>query len=268
MIYTKFDTAIRDLVKRMKTEAGVIKPERWQSIDVSKRPEAEMRELLNVYFQVVMDGEELEPYRQAIRPNIPWADDHFEEERAGGQPLNPGETWKRWPWANSADAFRKDGQFSHSYAERFWPKYAGMTPDGRLEFETDTLPLRRKGIRYDYGDLDEVAQLLIRDPMTRQAFIPIWFPEDTGVVHGERVPCTLGYHFMMRDGALNLFYPIRSCDMSRHFRDDVYLAVRLVIWMLKRCRGENPPIWNQVVPGVFTMWIGSLHTFINDWRKL
>ena len=268
MIYTKFDTAIRDLHKRMKGEGSKIHPERWQSIDVSKKPEAEMRELINVYFQVALQGENLEYYRQDIRPNIPWADDHFEEERAGGQPLNPGQTWKRWPWALSADRFRRNDSFSHTYAERFWPKYAGMSSEGKLEFETDARPPIHRGIRYDYGDLEDVAKLLAREPSTRQAFVPIWFPEDTGVVHGERVPCTLGYHFLMREGALNVFYPIRSCDISRHFRDDMYLTVRLLLWMLSRCRGYDSERWNSVIPGVLTMWVGSLHAFINDWRKL
>jgi thymidylate synthase len=76
---------------------------------------------------------------------------------------------------------------------------------------------------------------LLRDrPTTRQAFIPIWFPEDTGAHHGERVPCTLGYHLMARDGRLKIVYYMRSCDFLRHFRDDVYMAGRLCQWVCER----------------------------------
>ena len=60
-----------------------------------------------------------------------------------------------------------------------------------------------------------------------------WIPEDTGAHHGERVPCTLGYHFIRRDDYLHMFYFIRSCDYIRHFRDDIYLAMRKAHYILE-----------------------------------
>src|SRR3954468_15378336 len=91
-----------------------------------------------------------------------------------------------------------------------------------------------RGIRYDYGDLQDVVDMLVRSPYTRQAVLPVWFPEDTGAVHGERVPCTLIYHWMLRDGRLHCFYDIRSCDFVRYFRDDVYFAMRLTQWLIEQ----------------------------------
>ena len=268
--YANFAKALDGLSKDMKEYSQPIKPMRWQSIDVSNQPAAEMRELLHVTFQAPMAGEDLEVYRQQIKPNLPWADDHFLAERVSGHPVNPGWTWKHWPWGHSADKFRREGeQYSHSYAERYWPKYAGMANDegGILpEFHESTYR-KNLGIRYAYGDLGDVVDLLVRDPETRQAYLPIWFPEDTGVTHGERVPCTLGYHFMMRNENLHVYYPIRSCDFYRHLRDDLYLTVRLVLWMLDRCR-EKDPTWKAVRPGMFSFWAGSLHCFINDFRVM
>jgi thymidylate synthase len=91
-----------------------------------------------------------------------------------------------------------------------------------------------QGIRYEYGDLDDVVNLLYEHPFTRQATFPIFFPEDTGAVHGGRIPCTLHYHFLRRGDSLHLWYAIRSCDAVRHFRDDVYMATRLCQWVTER----------------------------------
>ena len=262
MIYANFSKAIAAIDHQMQHYSYSIHTEKWQSIDISRKPEAEMKELLNVTFQVVLQSDEYDTYRQDIGPNLPWADRHFELERVSGAPINPGTTWREWPYGLSADKFRKEEVFSHSYAERYWPKLAN---GGAYCDPTKPVPLR--GVRYPYGDLHDVVNLLHREPLTRQAYLPVWFPEDTGVVHGERVPCTLGYHFMQRQGHLHVYYPIRSCDYVRHFRDDLYLTVRLTLWILQRLRGLDDR-WRDVMPGFFTFWAGSLHCFINDYRKL
>jgi hypothetical protein len=131
--------------------------------------------------------------------------------------------------------------------------------------------------RYPYGDLDDVVSLLAREPYTRQSYLPVWFPEDTGAVPGERVPCTLGYHFILRRGQLHCFYPMRSCDLLRHFRNDVYMAVRLTQWILEELvkvqgydeahepvGGPKPFDWSSVTPGLLTMHMVSLHVFEPD----
>lgn len=261
----KFDTAIKEVLDTFAVHSKVVHTEKWQSIDIRSRPEAEMREMLGVYFNVSMDSEDIDVYRQLINPNLPWADRHFELERISGHPINPGETWKEWPYALSADKFRKQEVFSHSYAERYWPKRVTKSGGpGATARRRESTPM---GIRYPYGDLGSVVSLLVREPLTRQAFLPVWFPEDTGVNHGERVPCTLGYHFINRNDRLNVFYPIRSCDLIRHFRDDLYLTVRLVLWVLDSCRNSSE-YWNKITPGIFTFWCGSAHMFTNDYRKL
>src|SRR5690554_3441460 len=116
--YGDFVVAIADTESQMRHLSYVVKPTRWQSTDVSGKPEAEMREILNVSFQVPLMSENLDFYRKTIGPNLPWADDHF-EERVSGEPLNPGVQWANWPWALSADGHRKEagGKFSHTYME-------------------------------------------------------------------------------------------------------------------------------------------------------
>ena len=73
---------------------------------------------------------------------------------------------------------------------------------------------------------------------------------------------------MMRGGFLHVHYPIRSCDFYRHFRDDMYLCVRLTLWLLENLSKMDPTTWKDVRPGFYSMWIGSLHVFVNDYAKL
>jgi hypothetical protein len=255
-IYPAFDPAIKDVQHNLCNFSYQMDGKRWQSTDVSDKPEMQMREVFNTSFAVQLRSEDPRDYSVDICPNMPWAADHF-EERVGGQPLNPGNEWKNWPWSLSADNFRtEDKQFSHTYMERYWPKYAN---------HDDIEPYM--GIRYDYGDLSDCVEHLFQNPETRQAYLPVWFPEDTGVVHGERVPCTLGYHFIYRMGFLHMTYYIRSCDFVRHFRDDLYLSLALQLWVLDQVRDQSEA-WMGARPGTFVFHCVSMHCFENDFRNL
>lgn len=256
----------------MKDVSKPVHTETWQGMDIQDRPEAEMREILHHDFRVPMticnplsaqSEDPLIRLRGELKPNLPWADEHF-DERICGFPMNPGKSWKNWPWANSAEQFLdKNGMFEVNYMERFWAAGKFFDPENPNSLE----PRRLTGIRdRPYGDLSNIISLLEREPLTRQAYLPIYFPEDTGT--GGRVPCSLGYHWIMRGGYLNVFYPIRSCDFCRHFRDDVYLAVRLTMWLRDQLAIRAPTTWSKVQFGYFSMWVGSLHIFVNDYRPL
>ena len=260
--FPDFQSAIDKALVTMRDSSHQIHTNKWQGIDIAQRPEAKMHELINWSFRTPMPGYDTDIYRVAIKPNLPWADEHF-EERVCGYPMNPGESWKRWPHANSAVNFLdENGRFEVNYMERFW--CAEPFEDTPIPNATSKLT----GIRgRPYGDLGSILNLLEGDPYTRQAVLPIYFPEDTGA--GGRVPCSLLYHWMMRNNQMHVFYPIRSCDLYRHFRDDIYLTCRLTLWLIEQLRKRNPDSgWKYVAPGYFTMHIGSLHLFVNDYVKL
>jgi hypothetical protein len=292
-------TAIEKTYNAVRDRSTIVKPGRWQSMDVSKQAAATTREVLNYTMQAPIEGEDLDQLRAAVKPNLPWADDHF-LERVGGKPLNPGVEWARWPWGNSANSFRSERiptgphnpstevdasgfapGFSHTYAERMWPKRANQElvdafDDRSPPSDKVFIDEEHRGVRYQYGDLADVVQHLKKAPDSRQAYLPLWFPEDTGKLD-VRVPCTLGWHFIHRHGYLHCTYYIRSCDLYRHFRDDVYLAVRLQLWMLEQLRAcrsdcdmtaDDHDLWKTAKPGVFTMHIVSLHAFVNDYTLL
>jgi thymidylate synthase len=279
MIFLTFAAAIMDAQERFQ-RSHVVNTGHWQGVDIKMKPEMATYEVLNWSCKVPLANKAnphldafLPHWRDDIKPNLPWADDHF-EERVCGQPINPGKTWEWWPYAKSASGHLDNGgKFNHNYMERYWPKYAGWD---KPTYVVDDYPeppylhpkvLRNRGIYHSVGDLDDVVALLVREPTTRQAYLPVFFPEDTGAVHGGRIPCSLGYHFIQRGGYAHIVYYLRSCDFVRHFRDDIYLTLRLLLWVIERC-AEQSEVWKEVKPGMFTMHITSLHMFRNDYINL
>ena len=234
---------------------------KWQGLDTQRTPQYTTIELHNQKLEMDMNHS-LEHLRLEIKPNLPWADDHFEKERIGGLPLNPGNEFRNWPLYRvnpKNDVHRNHAVFTHTYMERIWPKKAGV-------FHTHQ---KSHGIRYELGDLNDLIRHLGEQPLSRQAYLPIWFPEDTGVLHGGRVPCSLGYHFLARkvinDWVLDCYYDIRSCDYIRHFRDDVYMAIRLSQYVMaevnKSALSEKPPFDK---PGNLYMSMHNFHIFQSD----
>jgi hypothetical protein len=242
-------------------------------------PEMVTRELRDVIldFKVPQQGAPgvtaEEQWAWMVSPNLPWAEDHF-RERVSGMPLNPPPSERYWPFAQAGNAAHKKGEmFSHTYPERFWPRYAG--DGGRIGTEKEELqeePIR--GIRFEYGDLRDLVDLMLKNPRTRQAYLPVWFPEDLAAsVQGERVPCTLGYHFMLHpDGKIHQTYYMRSCDLLRFFRDDVYMAGRLLQWVVAEINTAMGPMNPEAGAeaegyakvGGIRMVISNLHAFEGD----
>jgi hypothetical protein len=250
--YQSFDfgTIYTGLAQQLR-QAPLVEVGEWQAIRDKDIPQTHTREIEDVIFSWPIPNS-VSALKALVHPNLPWAEDHF-LERVSGVPYNPPPSHEWWPYAQkSNDQHRKEEIFSHTYPERFWPKKAG-----RFALHHEMGP---QGVRYSYGDLDDVVRLLQESTYTRQAYLPVWFPEDTGAVHGERVPCSLGYHFMVRNGRISCRYFIRSCDFLRHFRDDVYLAARLTQWIGDRLEG--------IKPGNLTMVIGSLHVFDGEHELL
>ena len=261
----------RDLFRLMRDElynTPAIARGEWQSIHDPNVPK--VREMLHVAFEYQMPRR-ADDAAFLTGARMPWAEDHF-QERVSGLPLNPAPSEAWWPFASKKEGdtnrdHKSEGEkFSHTYPERMWPKHAEMPPP---EVGSGFLPTQH-GIRFDYGDLQDVVNQLAATPMTRQAYLPIWFPEDTGVVHGKRVPCTLGYHFIITpSGYLDISYFMRSTDLLRHFQDDVYMAMRLAQWVVERIqqvwdgRDSGSPIAELKV-GKLIFHTANMHIFEGD----
>ncbi len=229
----------------------------WQAIR-SNIPQADTIEVEDISFEIPIPGQNVQFLQDDVHPNLPWAEDHF-LERVSGVPWNPPPSHTSWPFAQkSNDEHRKNEIFSHTYPERFWPTKRTSLVDSNknMAFAVD-----RVGIRFKYGDLNDLIDILKRNPGSRQAYLPVWFPEDLRAAYdGERVPCTLGYHFLIRNDQLKVVYYIRSCDFYRHFRDDVYMAARLGQWVADQLQ--------EVTAKKLVMHVSSMHIFNPEKAKI
>lgn len=283
--FAYFDAAIDCIEYDLKRYGNLVDPGHWQGVPTEGKPDLMTQELIDVKFAVPCPNN-LDQLNADIGPNQPWADLEF-EERVGGEPHNPHHSLEHWPWWHGQaeqtltySRHHAPGQFTHTYSERFWPKQAngGLNMGDGVPFDGYS-SWNNRGVRYEYGDLNDVVDLLLREPTTRQAHLPIFHPEDTGAVHGGRIPCTLGYQFLMRNNKLHMWYFIRSCDFVRHFRDDLYLACRLLLWVVEELqRRDQPPgyqdhheftdpplsLWDEVTPGTLTFVCCSLHYHRGD----
>lgn len=253
MIIPKFNLRVAiDCLRRELINTGRERPvTHWQSEKLEGKAKG-MIECFDVTFKASIP-ERISRLQEEVKPNLPWADLQF-AERVSGEPLNPGESYKRWPYYKMDETMRPSGFFSHTYMERFWPRYANSGKDAFGNF----------GIRGHYGDLGSVIKQLKYDPYTRQAYLPIFFPEDTGNQLNVRVPCSLGYLFYIVENYLHITYYIRSCDYIRHLRDDIYMACLLnhyvALKLLEVCPG--------IQPGYLIMHIANLHIFSHELKLI
>lgn len=159
------------------------------------------------------------------------------EERVSYRVLNPGTAYlhRKELWQE----FLHKGKFAYTYSER-------MTPQ-----------------------LGIILQELKKNPETRQAIITIHSnicPADVVVTAndldnigaGARVPCSMYYQFMIREGRLDLIYAMRSCDFLIHFPIDISIALLLQDWFASQLKLET---------GTFTWFCGSLHAYQKDLKE-
>ena len=145
----------------------------------------------------------------------------------------------------------------------------GMRPIG---FGDDPFP---KGIdeklpitfSYSYGErlatnlqVWQVIKRLRVDPESRQLYVSIWDPRiDSDRLGSRRVPCSLGYHFLYRAGALHITYTMRSCELGTHFYNDVWMAMKLLHFVCEQ---------TGLKPGRFTQFINSFHCYRKNLKNV
>ncbi|RLD01843.1 MAG: hypothetical protein DRI65_15365, partial [Chloroflexota bacterium] len=206
-----------------------VRPKSYQNKDIEGMDDYITKEIQNYMYSLVdmPDPENLFLFEDTRA----WADEEFMERiMIGARFKNPGDAWKIRPetWAE----FLVLGKFDYTYNER---------------------------INYE-RNLDKIGRELVRNPDTRQAWLPIFHPKDVNWLGGERrIPCSLGYHFMLREGVLNLTYIQRSADLVKHFGNDVYLAWSMLDYVAHQV---------GVKRGMLTHVIFSLHSYKRDWPKL
>ena len=224
-IFKDFPEAQNEIRRDLAELAITVHPETMQDIYVKGNPDFDTHELQNYVYTVLKpDPEEISGVHEA------WVRQEWVDRLSGD--LNPGNAWRERPeiWEPLMESKmvggQKYGAFSYTYSERMG------------------------GIH-----IDRLIEELQTHPNSRQLWLPVWSSIDEKRRGDRRVPCSLGYWFVYRDGALHVTYMMRSCDFVTHYGNDVALATILMRYIAKEAHVE---------PGTFNHVVGSLHVYAKD----
>ena len=144
-------------------------------------------------------------------------------DRISPTPVNPGVAVEFDKAGVLADYQDHHGKLSYTYSERLCYQY------------------------------EPILQALYKNPNSRQLFMSIWDRQiDSNRLGIERVPCSIGYQLLERDGKLNMIYYMRSANVKDCLPNDIYTSYKLLeILAIQAC----------VDPGWIQFMIGSLHYF-------
>lgn len=222
-IYLNCQEAITDIGRELKKCATTVHTQTMQNKNIADDPDYNTKEIQAFEFCII------ETTDKDSMPNVTleWAKQEF-AERISPDYVNPGEAWKLRPdvWPE----FMVDGKFEYTYNERIqW-------------------------------QLEPIIAELKKHPDTRQAIIEVHDRAvDTERMGKIRVPCSMFYHLMIRNGKLDVIYVMRSTDFATHFQNDIWLADELRKHIAEQI---NVPV------GKFFMFASSLHIYKKDWDKL
>jgi len=216
-------------IKRDLAELGVdVQPETMQDKVVAGDSDFLTKELSNYIYTVLHPNyNEIEGVHEA------WVQAEWKDRLVGN--LNPGKAWRERP------------EIWKDLLERDRGMRRGTNPPSRFAY---TYSERMGGRHIDY-----IIDELKIHPHSRQLWLPVWSTVDETRRGERRVPCSLGYWFVQREGALSLTYMMRSCDLFTHYPNDVALAVMMLHYVAKLTGYKVGP---------FVHFVGSFHVYQKD----
>lgn len=204
-------------------EMGVkVTPKTMQDKTITGQKDYETLELSGYSF-AIMDTSDKDQMIEDRGLNLEWCYADF-KERTSDDHINPGEAYKlREEW----EEFVHNGEFAYTYNER---------------------------IRYQ---LHKTIDVLRFDKDSRQAVLTIYEgAKDSDNRSGiKRVPCSMYYQFLVREGKLDVVYSMRSSDFLTHFPYDIWMAAALRDLIAEKI---------DVPAGRLIFFSGSLHAYRKD----
>lgn len=245
-IYQNPFEAMRETEREL-FEMGIeVHPETMQDKVVKDDPDYNTLEIRGYAFKVIDWALEMELftrildyfYRDKVHDIMAYILTEF-RERTSGQSSNPGRSYlsRKDVW----DEFLHDGKFAYTYSERIAPQLMAVLEELKKNPET------RQGIINLHSNICPTQAELV-DPSY-----------DLRNIGGAgRIPCSLYYQLMIREGKLDLIYGMRSCDFLVHFPVDICLALLTQDWFADKLNLKT---------GAFTWFCGSLHAYHKDLKK-
>lgn len=259
-IYENCEELMSEMGRDLWEMGKEVKPKTYQNKNIEGNDDFVTKEL--ICEQYCLTSLKSSEYLFAYTKSKDWAEAEF-AERISPSRVNPGEAYKLRPemW----EQFLVNGKFDYSYGERF---------NQRVFYKGDYRRL-----------LDAIAMQLANDPDTRKAILPVYgsFSRDQGDDLGNifmaynierdidrmagfaRIPCSMYFDFLLRNGKLNICYHERSSDFVQHFGNDVYLAWKLMEYMVELINGYKKSDEDAVEVGYLYHTLDSLHAYKKDW---
>jgi len=133
---------------------------------------------------------------------------------------------------------------------------------------------KKNGEKFDYtyserinysAQLDNAIAALKEDKHSRRAMIMVFQPEDTIESSGfeTRIPCSISYQFLIRNGRLMVLYYIRSNDYFKHFAVDIWLTEAIQSYICEQLKDVYP----DLKLGPLNYYAGSFHAYNEDLSK-
>lgn len=224
--------AIKEIERDLFEMGLEVHPESMQDINTKGNEDFKTKEIMG-YNYCITNGSDKD--RMLVYMNLPldYAKVEFSERVSqkdvfrNAQPLNPGTAYMLRPeiW----NKFLHDGKFSYTYNERL----------------------------HAYNQLNSVIEELRKHPNSRQAVVQIFdFHCDLYKMGGkERIPCSLMYQFMIRNGKVHMHYFQRSCDLLTHAAYDIWFAIAMIEYVADTLGRPT---------GYLYHYISSLHAYYKD----
>jgi thymidylate synthase len=218
MVYTNCHQAMRELKREVKLFGDEVEATSVNSTQIL----VICKELIGVTFQVLNWTDRVEAL-DANGYDIEFALKDF-EDRINPNRVNPGSAVE----CDTSGCLKpylspKSGRLSYTYSERMNPQ------------------------------LELVIETLMKNPQSRQAFLSVWDRNADGrFLERRRVPCSIGYHFLLREEELHMMYIMRSLDVEKCLGYDLYTSSKLLEYVADRL---------QVERGFLQFFVGSAHLF-------
>jgi len=225
-IYANCKQAISEIQRDLFEMGTKVHPQSMQNKIVKDDDNYQTKELQGYSF-MILNGTD----KDEITSTLEWCKAEHLERISGWNNIckheskNPGEAYKLRE--NVWNEFLVDGRFEYTYNERmFW-------------------------------QIKAVLEELKKHPDTRQAIIEVHDRTTDQFRMGgvARIPCSMYYQLMIRDGKLDIIYTMRSTDFYTHFKNDIWQAIKLREFFAEQLGIEN---------GKFIMFAGSLHAYKKD----
>jgi thymidylate synthase len=228
-IFENCYTLISEIQRDVYEMGHIVWPKSMQNKDVSGNESFQTKEIINYSYCLESMDKSAYLFIHDVR-SINWVEEEF-LERINTNHINPGKAWelRKDLW----EQFLNDGNaFDYTYNERLQKNYT----------------------------IDKVVDEIIKNQDSRQLVMAIWHPTDILWIGGKkRIPCSIYYQILVRNGKVNIIYNQRSADIITHFGNDVYLAWKMMEYIAKRTGLENGFLYHN---------IASLHCYQKDWDKL